>query len=245
MMPTKKILSSFQNNSKRYLKHLLHLVYPNLCLCCDRELPNSSEHLCFVCLEELHFTLFDQFEFESPADKLFWGRIQITKVFPLLYYKNNTQSQRILHSLKYDNQPDLAFYMGELIGKKIKESEFLKTIDLLIPVPIHEKKKYIRGYNQSEEIANGISSITNIASPNDYLKRILHTVSQTKKGKFERWENVQEAFILAKDFPDDIKHIALVDDVITTGSTLETIVRVIKEKKDLEISIISIAYAGR
>lgn len=243
-MNVKQIPQSIYSKLHSYYTHLTHLVYPNLCVCCDGELPMSEEYLCFICKNELHHTDFDLYEEESNVDKLFWGRVNVNKVFSLLYYKNNTQSQRILHHLKYDNRPDLAYYMGELIGEKIGDNEIFKTIDLLIPVPIHDKKKYIRGYNQSEHIAQGIADKTKIACSHTLLKRTLHTVSQTKKGKFERWDNVQEAFEISAELPEEIQHIAIVDDVITTGSTLETIIRLFHEQKELKISIISIAYAG-
>lgn len=230
---------------KQAYKSLLHLVYPEYCSCCEKELTSNQRFICVVCENELHYTDFEKYTSDTELDKLFWGRVLIDTVFSLVYYKKNTQARNILHHLKYDNRPDLAEYMGELIGRRIYGTEFSKKIDVLIPVPLHDKKKYIRGYNQSELIAKGISTITNI--PTDFLslKRVLHTDSQTKKGKFERWDNVQSAFVFSNDFSESIKHIAIVDDVITTGATLETIIRTIRQSnKEVEISIISIAYAG-
>lgn len=229
---------------KRASKDILHLIYPEMCLACQSELSSFEQHLCALCKNELHYTDFENYQEDSPLDKLFWGRISVNTLFSLLYYKKNDQSQAILHHLKYYNRPDLAQYMGNLIGERIKEMPAFATIDFLVPIPLHEKKKHIRGYNQSEEIAKGIFTQTNIPINSTFLTRQTHTESQTRKGKFERWTNVQEAFYLSEELPKTVKHIALVDDVITTGSTLETAVKLIKDKYPIEISIISIAYAG-
>ncbi|HRO74924.1 MAG TPA: ComF family protein [Crocinitomicaceae bacterium] len=235
-------------NVLQYLKRtstdILHLIYPETCLVCQSELSSFEKHLCTLCKNELHHTDFENYKEDSPLDKLFWGRIPVNTLFALLYYKKNDQSQAILHHLKYYNRPDLAQYMGELIGERIKEMSAFSTVDFLVPIPLHEKKKHIRGYNQSEEIAKGIATLTNKPINTTFLTRQTHTESQTRKGKFERWTNVQEAFCLNEELPEHIKHIALVDDVITTGSTLETAVKLIKDKYPIEISIISIAYAG-
>lgn len=230
--------------TKRYIKDLLHLVYPEYCLICDEELTRQEQHICLFCKNELHYTRFENQEEASALEKLFWGRVQIKNTFALLYYKENEQSRKILHQLKYGNKPDLAEHMGELIGKQLKTSKTYSDIQLLIPVPLHPKKRYIRGYNQSEEIAKGISKELNIPIDEKLLTKQHHTESQTKKSKFERWNNVQEVFAIAENLSPDIKHIAIVDDVITTGSTLETAVRLIKEKYQIDVSIISIAYAG-
>jgi len=232
------------NYTKQYLSDLLHLVYPEQCLCCESELPSGGQYLCMICKNELHVTNFEHYENASALDQLFWGRIQVNNVFSLLYYRENNQSRKILHQLKYSNRPDLAQYMGTLIGDRIRSSEKFKTIDLLIPVPLHEKKRYIRGYNQSEEIAKGIKQQTGIEFSFQFLSRRTHTESQTKKSKFDRWKNVQEVFSVSDVLPENIRHIALVDDVITTGSTLEAAVRMIREKHEVEVSILSIAYAG-
>lgn len=229
---------------KRASKDILHLIYPETCLACQSELSSFEQHLCALCKNELHYTDFENYQEDSPLDKLFWGRISVNTLFSLLYYNKNDQSQAILHHLKYHNRPDLAQYMGNLIGERIKKTPAFSNIDFLVPIPLHEKKKHIRGYNQSEEIAKGIFLQTKKPINTTFLTRQTHTESQTRKGKFERWTNVQEAFYLNKELPKDVKHIALVDDVITTGSTLETAVKLIKNKYPIEVSIISIAYAG-
>lgn len=229
---------------EQFYDNLLHLVYPEQCICCELELSSSEKHLCTICKNELHHTDYEKYTDDTALDKLFWGRVQVEAIFSLLYYKKNEQSRRILHRLKYNNRPDLAKHMGELIGERIQKTPPFDKADLLIPIPIHEKKRYIRGYNQSEEIAKGIHAKTEIPIHNSFLIRSVHTESQTKKGKFERWENVQGSFALSGELPASVKHVIIVDDVITTGSTLETIIRLIKENYKIDVSVISIAYAG-
>ncbi len=231
-------------NVKELYAEILHLVYPEQCICCEMELSSSEKHVCTICKNELHYTDYEKYSDDSTLDKLFWGRVQVEAIFSLLYYKKNTQSREILHRLKYNNRPDLAMYMGELIGERIQKAPPFDKADFLIPIPIHEKKRYIRGYNQSEEIAKGVHTKTGIPINSTFLIRSVHTESQTKKGKFERWENVQGSFALSGELPESVKHIIIVDDVITTGSTLETIIRLIKEQYKVEVSVISIAYAG-
>lgn len=229
---------------KEITDSFLHLVYPKLCLCCDNELSPSEENICIVCKNELHHTNFQQYEDVSPVDKIFWGRFQLENVFSLLYYRDNLQSKRILHQLKYNNRPDLARYMGVLLGKSICEHERFQSIDLLIPIPIHFKKRYTRGYNQSEEIAKGIHEAFPKKYDFDFIHKMKHHESQTKKNKDERWKNVQHTFEVKDELPTGIEHIALVDDVLTTGATLETVINAIQEKHQVKISILTVAYAG-
>lgn len=229
---------------KKYTNDILHLIYPEVCVCCEEELASLEKNFCTICKSELHFTHYEHYKDDTTLSKLFWGRVELHATFSLLYYKDNLQSRHILHQLKYKNRAELAIVMGEMIGERIKQSSELVSIDLLIPVPLHPKKKFIRGYNQSEAIASGICKTSSIPVNTTLLSRKIHTESQTKKGKFERWDNVKDAFYIEDNLPEDIQHIALVDDVITTGSTLETIVQTFQKKYNLKISIISIAYAG-
>ncbi|MGV3630090.1 MAG: ComF family protein [Bacteroidota bacterium] len=220
----------------------LHLVYPSTCLVCDKELHKSETEICFFCREELKFTAFEKYADDSELDKRFWGRCRLESTFALLYFEQEGATQQILHQVKYKGKQKLGIEMGRMIGEKLLENPKYRDIDNLIPVPLHPKKQHVRGYNQSEQIAQGISQQTQITLNTTFLQRTVHAESQTRMGKFGRWDNISEAFIANKKALGESQHIALVDDVITTGSTLESCINTIrKELPDLKISIISLA----
>jgi competence protein ComFC len=218
-----------------------HLVFPNRCLICAEELAKNSQSICSFCFSDLNFTHFEKYQEPTKLDQLFWGRVQLASTFGLLFFEKGKSSQKILHALKYQSNPQVGVAFGKLIGSKIKDVTPYKEIDALIPVPIHPKKEFDRGYNQSEQLAKGIGEILNIDVDTHFLKKKTHTGSQTRKNRFARWDNVVNNFDLRKR-SKTYQHIAIVDDVVTTGATIEALVRSIKENyPDLRISIISLA----
>lgn len=221
----------------------LHLVYPDMCLICNDELPNSDLHLCHVCEKSLRYTYFETYKEPSSLDKLFWGRADLSSTFAMLHFEKETSTQEILHHIKYRNKIMLAQEMGVRIGEKLLlNPEKYSSIDVLIPSPLHPKKKYLRGYNQSEMIAEGISKSINVPVNTQFLTKNTHNQSQTNKGRFLRWDNVSEVFQVNPEKLKNKKHIALVDDVVTTGSTLEaSILKIKKALPDIKISILSLA----
>ena len=222
---------------------LLHLIYPSVCIICQKELSKYEIQVCSICENELEFTNFENYNEATSLDKLFWGRMVLKSTFSLLYFEKGNATQKILHQIKYKSNQELGELMGKLMGSKIKEQpEKYKSIEVLIPVPLHLKKQYSRGFNQSEVIANGIQSTSLIPINLNFLTRRVHTESQTKKGKFLRWDNIDEAFFVNAEALQNVKHLALVDDVVTTGSTLESCMKKIKEVyPEMEISVLSLA----
>lgn len=220
----------------------LHLVYPSTCLACEKELSKIETELCFFCRNELKFTGFEKSAETNELDKRFWGRCQLESTFALLYFEQEGSTQQILHRLKYKGKQKLGREMGRLTGEKLAENPKYAGIDCLVPVPLHPKKQHLRGFNQSEQIALGIEEYTRIPVNIDLLTRVKHAESQTKMGKFGRWDNISEAFRVSKTAAGQVQHLALVDDVITTGSTLEACIQAIrKELPDVKISVISLA----
>jgi ComF family protein len=218
-----------------------HLIYPNRCLICEDELAKESKSICSFCQTEMNFTHFEKYEEPTSLDKLFWGRVRIESTFGLLFFEKGKSSQKILHALKYKSNPAVGVELGKLIGSKIKGLEQFEMLDTLIPVPIHPKKEFERGYNQSEQLAKGIGDLLKIEVDLHFLKKKTHTGSQTRKNRFARWDNVVNNFDLRKR-SKTYQHIAIVDDVVTTGATIEALARSIKENyPDLRISIISLA----
>jgi competence protein ComFC len=227
-------------NLKKIKKDIIHLIYPETCIICQNELLFQKKYICFFCQNELQYTYFERFIEPSPLDQLFWGRAKISSTYAYVYFEKGKNVQPILHALKYKNKPEIGETLGVLIGEKIKDLPSFQNIDALIPVPIHPKKKFTRGYNQSEKIADGISSILKIPVIPDFIESLKQTSSQTNKNRFMRWDNVATKFSVKNKIK--LNHIAIVDDVITTGATLEAIIKVILENNpEIRISIMSLA----
>lgn len=222
---------------------LLHLIYPNNCVICQQELSKFEEGICSICDAELKYTHYENYQEASSLDKLFWGRCPLKSTYSMLYFEKGGQTQKILHEIKYKGNQQLGKKMGSAMGHKLlTNTEKYTSIDALVPVPLHPRKAYVRGYNQSEIIANGISEIMKIPINTSFLTRVQHAESQTKKSKFLRWDNIEEVFFVYLQGNEHLKHIAIIDDVITTGSTLEACIKKINEHRpDLEISVFSLA----
>jgi competence protein ComFC len=226
-----------------FISDIGNLIFPNSCLACEKELSRFENHLCSFCEEDLPLTNFHLFTEATPTDKLFWGRVEVTSTYSHLFFEKNKTSQTVLFNLKYKNKPELGVYFGRKIGEKLKLMPTFSEIDALIPVPLHHKKEFIRGYNQSDVLTVGISEKLNAPMDNTTIKRTKHSASQTKKTRFQRWDNVNEIFKISNKI-NSYKHIVLVDDVITTGSTLESIIQAIRKKNpNILISVVTLAVA--
>lgn len=225
------------------VENIIHLLFPNSCLICSAELSREEKKICISCFNDLPRTKFNSNDVDNPAQQLFWGRVNVENVFCWLSYNKDQSTKDVLHHIKYKDNPQFAQVMGAKLGEVIQQYDWVESIDALIPVPIHPKKKFIRGYNQSEELAKGLEEVLAISIDNHFLNRALHTDSQTKKGRFGRWDNIENVFRSNKN-AKNYKHIAIVDDVITTGATMERIIQQIHEKNpDLRVSLISLAFA--
>ncbi len=223
---------------------LLELVYPRLCsACCDR-LREHENILCLNCIVNLPQTHFHLDE-ENPMYQRLAGRINIQSAFALYYFSALGKVQELLHNLKYRDQPQIGVYLGELLGKRLSESEKFSNIDLIVPVPLFKDKEYKRGYNQSMMFAKGIANVLNVPVANDVLLRVKHTETQTRKSIWERWQNVETVFTLGDTRKLSDKHILLVDDVMTTGATLEACAEKLLELGNVQLSIATIAWAER
>lgn len=222
---------------------LLHLIFPSSCALCSRELSRFEEACCSTCVEEFKYTYYENYREPSNLDQLFWGRSPVASSFALLYFEQGSSTQQLIHQIKYKSKISLARKMGKVMGEKILlNKEKYGEIDALIPVPLHPKKEYQRGYNQSRLLAEGISSTIHTPLETASLKRIVHAKSQTTMGRFLRWDNIEAAFSVKRDQLLQYKHVALVDDVVTTGSTLEACIRKLHEANpNLKISILTLA----
>jgi ComF family protein len=181
----------------------------------------------------------------NKAEKIFYGRVDISFAMSLLYFSNVSVVQNLIHELKYNGRKDVGILLGKMMGRAIGDSDCFNDIDYIVPLPLSKRKKLIRGYNQSELLCDGISKIVQKPVLIDKVIRSIDTASQTRKHRKERWQNVEKIFVAPdKTFFDD-KHILLVDDVLTTGATLEACASVILEAYQTRVSIATLAITTR
>lgn len=226
---------------KTILSDLVNLFFPRLCVHCSKRLVNSEQHICLDCLDNLPRTGYYK-EQDNKLEEFFAGRFPFERIASFGFYHKEGILQSAIHSLKYQNNPDIGVFLGSLCGQDMLHSDFLKDINYIIPIPLHPTREKKRGYNQSLKIAEGIASQTNIPVNNSALMRIVNNASQTQQSKFERWSNTKDIFFLKEPQELENKHILLLDDVITTGSTIEACAKTILNScENVKISVYSVA----
>jgi len=226
----------------RFFNDIINLLFPRVCGVCDQGLAQNEDVLCFHCRSELPKIEFSDVQ-ENELVNRFYGKLDVDFGISYLYFYKSGITQKLLHQFKYKNQPEIGELIGSWVGYKLMESKIEDGIDLLIPVPLHKKKERIRGYNQSYFFAKGISEVTRIPIDNTSLKRINYEDSQTHKTKAERWKSVENAFSIDDNRFIDSKRILLIDDVITTGATLEACGHQLLNHGAASISIATMAMA--
>ncbi len=220
---------------------LRRLFYPRVCVLCHLALVKSEKHLCVYCLKKLpKARLVDPTE--NAVFKVFRGRIPLGQAGAFLVFRSGGITRQLLHEIKYRDNRNLAVWMGEMYGEELLKSG-IKPADCIIPVPLHRKKQKQRGYNQSEAFAQGLGAKMNIPVNTTALQRRTFTQTQTRKSRWDRWRNVEDVFFISN--PEEIKgkSIMLVDDVVTTGATMEACARTLQLAGAQRIDIHSIAYA--
>jgi ComF family protein len=227
---------------KKYIEGFISLFYPKFCFACNTTLIGNEDFLCTMCRHTLPVTLFHKYE-SNPVEKLFWGRIKIENATSFLFYDKGSKYGHLLHQFKYKGHTEIGIKLGKLFGAQLAETNF-KDIDLIVPVPLHSAKLRKRGFNQSEVIAKGIAMSLNKPVAGKALKRNIFTSTQTRKGRFERWKNVEGIFEVKDPKLLQNKHILLIDDVITTGATLEAMGNVILNIEGTKISVATLAIAN-
>lgn len=184
-------------------------------------------------------------EENSELERVFAGRVPVIKVGSYYLFEKNGKVQKLLHSIKYKSNVVLAEQLGTWYGQTLKDCKEIAAADFIIPVPLHPKKQKQRGFNQSEEFAKGLSKELNISLNTKNLKRNAFTETQTRKRKFERWENVKDKFELQNVNEFENKTVVLVDDVITTGATIDACYQALSKAPGIKISVLSLAYAKK
>lgn len=228
---------------KNLLTDFIRLFFPVTCAACHKNLLRRERLLCTECYLNLPRTRFHE-DLENSVCQLFWGRVKIERATALYYYFKHSRYQHLIHQLKYQGKTDVGVELGKMLGGELKRSGFTDGIDILVPVPLHPKKERQRGYNQSVSICEGLSETTGLPIDNNNLARIVFTETQTSKSRSDRYCNVQDAFTIKKTEIFENKHILLIDDVVTTGATLEACSNKLLEIYGTKVSIASLAIAS-
>ena len=226
------------------VSNVIDLLIPRFCLLCGSAVFEEYEKfLCLGCFSDLPLSMHSD-PLENPMSKTLWGRCEFIMAQSLLNYQRHSIYADLFKEIKYRGRKDLAFYMGILLGRKMKKE--LKHLDcvVLIPVPLARRKFWMRGYNQAEIIANGIAKSTGISVNRIQLTRSVHRKSQTEKSRVERWLNIQSVYRCSK-LPERVQNVILVDDVMTTGATLESCVRALNEENNVGVTILTLGFTQK
>ncbi|HRN46905.1 MAG TPA: ComF family protein [Niabella sp.] len=222
---------------------LLHLLYPHVCEGCGNDGLSPDSRLCVRCIHDLPVTGFEKHAF-NPVEKMLTGRIQFEKATAQFYFTKEGLMQTLMHRFKYKGNSDLGKQLGVLMGMQLSESNRFDDIDVLVPLPLFENKERQRGYNQSTVLCKGIAEVMQLPIIEDAVIRPMHTDTQTKKSRIERWKNMEGKFQLVDGSKISGKHILLVDDVITTGATGESCATALLEEANVKVSIAALCMAS-
>ncbi|MDR1861265.1 MAG: ComF family protein [Bacteroidales bacterium] len=218
-----------------WLIDLLELFYPRYCAVCDERLLTGEEFLCLKCALQM-----PKIPYDVLRERLY-GRIPVDTVASWFEFKRGSPYRKLIHAFKYHGQKELAQNLGRRFGYELKRAGILTDAGMLCPVPLFPAKERKRGYNQSHQLAVGLSAALEIPVEHENLVRTGNTSTQTKLNRFERWENVRNQFCVVKPELFAGKHLILVDDVLTTGATVEACANAILNCCTVKLSVLTIA----
>lgn len=224
-----------------WLESFINLIYPRICEGCGRSLYRAEDTICTHCLMKIPKTGFEGIP-DNHVSKLFWGRVKIEHATSFFFYEKSTIYQRLMQNFKYKGVQKIGSILGNFFGRQLDNTDFSK-VDVIIPIPLHKVKQSQRGFNQSEVIANGIGEILKKPVHSNVVKRTKHTSTQTSKSRYDRWKNIQAVFQCKKPEILENKHILLVDDIITTGATIESLTEELLKIKGVKVSVATLAVA--
>jgi ComF family protein len=227
---------------KDFLLDIASLIYPRVCVACTGSLFKHEQHICNKCYIILPKTDY-HLQKDNPLHKVFYGRADVTLASSFLFFQKKGMVQKMLHALKYKGKPEVAQLLGKWYAQDLKQSNVPYSFDYIIPVPLHKKRQQKRGYNQSQYFAKGLSEVLDIPVITHVLIKNYFTETQTHKTRAERAENILQSFSIEHAEMIDNKNILLVDDVITTGATLEACIIQLQKCANVKVSVASIAYA--
>ena len=222
--------------------YLTELFFPRLCVVCGDKLIEQEQWICLHCLHHIPRTNF-HLEPDNRVAQIFYGRVKLEFATSFFYFSKGSKYQSLLHALKYKGMKELGAEIGKHFGIDLMQSPDFLSVDVICPVPLHPQKEKKRGYNQSWWVASGIALQMQKELSDDNLKRVTATETQTRKSRFERWQNVEGIFELSHPDAFAGKHILLIDDVVTTGATLEACAQTILSQTDARVSIATLGTA--
>ncbi len=225
---------------RSYIDGFISLFFPVCCDACGRQLVMHEETLCIGCQMKLPRARMHD-EKDNRIERLFWGRSDLAAATAFLKMPKKGVVHHLIHELKYNNNQAVGSRLGMLLGHELKNSQRMNHFDVIIPVPLHPKKLAIRGYNQCDSIAEGLSKVLEAEFSKDNLIRVKFNTSQTKRKRYERWENVESIFAVRFPHLLENKKVLLVDDVITTGSTIEACANELNKIEGIKLSVASLA----
>jgi len=221
----------------------LSLLFPRLCYACGNHLLRNEYLICTECYVVIPRTNY-HLEKDNPVEQLFWGRCMVERAAAFSYFNKGSRIRNLIHNLKYKGITEVGYELGKIYGLSLNSSDFMKGIDMIIPVPLHPAKERIRGFNQSEIISRGIADATVLSVENKIVERISVSATQTKRSRYERWTNVEGIFSVRDPRMIEGKHVLLVDDVITTGSTIESCANELMKTDGVKVSVVALAFAA-
>jgi ComF family protein len=221
----------------------LHLLFPHICDGCGSDMLGKESTLCMRCMEAMPETNFE-LHADNPVEKKFWGRLPLLQATAQYYFTRESLMQHLMHQFKYKRNRELGFQLGKMMGESVKRSGRF-VVDALVPLPLFPAKEKRRGYNQATILCEGMAESLQVQVLKEVVIRSQHTDTQTKKGRIERWQNMEGKFILVKPEAISDKNVLLIDDVVTTGATLEACGAELLKAENVRLSIAALCYAAK
>ncbi len=234
----------FNRQLTKVINDINSILVPIVCFGCNAHLNRGEHHLCTVCRNSMPLTDYT-FNEENTLDRIFYGRIHIKKASSFLFFSENGIVQRLIHHLKYRNQEQIGAFLGDWYGQKLKEEGYLNDIDIVIPVPLHKKKLKHRGYNQVAQFAEQIALHIGSKYADNLLIKTANTKTQTAKTRIGRWQDNKALYELTDPSLLKNKKVLLLDDVITSGATMEICAKALQEAEVINIYIGSMAVVSQ
>lgn len=220
--------------------NLLNLFFPKVCYACTKMLGDNEQHICTVCRQELPVTNF-HFEDSDVIKKILYGRVSLKHATALLHFSKQSKVQKLIHNLKYKGHETIGTVLGKWLGHELSQIKSYQSVDLVIPVPLHNSKLKSRGYNQVTKFAQEIAFALNAEYRDNVLIKTTASKTQVFKSRLNRWKNTEEKFSLNTKHDLESKHILLVDDIITTGATIEACANQFSDIKNIKLSVATMA----
>lgn len=233
-----------RRNLYTWINDLLHLFYPHTCAGCGSDLLEQQQHICFMCHYQLPLTGFEKHA-GNPVERLFYGLLPVQAASATYYFNKQTALQQLIHALKYKNRPEVGLQLGRWMGQQLQQSNRFTAVQALVPMPLFVHRQQQRGYNQAERLCAGMAEVLQLPVWDGVIIRSKNTATQTRKSRLERRSNVAGSFYVAKPNTLANTHVLLVDDVVTTGATLEACGTTLLQVPGVQLSIATLAWATK